>query len=359
MGRGQYRFEMVSPLSRRQFIAATAGLVSFGAGLHLPARALTINPRSTWGSDLPPKGPLSSEDVRFLIVHHSASHNGHTSADTPAILRGWFNFHTGPDRGWPDIAYNFIIDSEGVIWEGRQGSLAGAVAGSATGGNQGFTQLVCVIGDTNLAPATGAATTSLVHLLAWLADRYGVSTGAGSQVTFSSRGSNRWPSGTEVTTPTIAGHRDMSLTSCPGDSLYGYVAGSLMADVEAARGGSSPPPPPSTTSTTTTSSTSTTATTSTTTTVPPTTTVPSTTTTTTIPPTTTVPSTTTTAAASTSSSSALVSPAPPSPASPTAAFVEASPTSGVAAPTGLVVTAGSMLLAGIGLLAWRVKRMGS
>ena len=57
-------------------------------------------------------------------------------------------------------------------------------------------------------------------MLAWLAGRDLVSLADGATTTFVSRGSNRWPAGTTVTTPTIAGHRDMSYTACPGDTLY-------------------------------------------------------------------------------------------------------------------------------------------
>ncbi|MGH3651080.1 MAG: N-acetylmuramoyl-L-alanine amidase [Acidimicrobiia bacterium] len=330
-------------LTRRQFLGAATGLAVVGSGLALPARGLSINPRSSWGADLEPKGPLGVEDVRFLIVHHSASHNGHTGADVPGILRGWFDFHTG-SRGWNDIAYNFVIDSEGGIWEARQGSLDGPVAGDATGGNQGFTQLVCLIGDTNTAAPTAAARSSLVRMLAWLADRYHVSTSPGAEVTFTSRGSNKWPEGTSVTTPTIAGHRDMSQTSCPGANLYSYVVGSLTADVETARGGS--PPPPTTTSSSTSSTTSTS-----TTTIPPTTTTipPSTTTTTTSSSTTTVPSTTTTAPDSTTT---LASPSTSSPL----AVEPLAADSG--APTGILATAGALVATGAGLLLWRHRRMG-
>ena len=70
---------------------------------------------------------------------------------------------------------------------------------------------------------------------AWLADRYRIDTTAEAHLTFSSRGSNRWPAGTEVTTATIAGHRDMSLTACPGDTFYPYVSEELQAAVEHAR----------------------------------------------------------------------------------------------------------------------------
>lgn len=343
MRQGKSRVWVLVPLTRRQFITATAALAVAGNVAALPARGLTINPRSTWGADLPPTGPLGGEDVRFLIVHHSASNNGHTAANVPNILRSWYDLHTG-SRGWNDVAYNFVIDGAGGVWEGRQGSIDGAVAGDASGGNQGFTQLVCLIGDTNTAPPSAAARSSLVTLLAWLADRYAVSTAAGAEVTFTSRGSNKWPAGTSVTTPTLAGHRDMSQTSCPGENLYSYVLGSLRAEVEAARGGSSPPAPP--TSTTSTSNSTTTTEATTTTTAPPTTTTiaPTTTlapSTTTIPPTT-IPQSTTTRPQVTTS--------PPVAAEPL--------TSGGGAPTGLLVTASTLLGAGAGVLLWRHRRMG-
>ncbi|HJQ76564.1 MAG TPA: N-acetylmuramoyl-L-alanine amidase [Acidimicrobiia bacterium] len=333
----------MDPLTRRQFIGAAAGLFVAGVLPASPARGLSINPRETWGADLPPVGPLSGEDVKFLIVHHSASHNGHSPSDVPGILRGWFDFHTN-GRGWNDIAYNFIIDSGGGVWEGRQGSLDGAVAGDATGGNQGFTQLVCLIGDTNTVPPTAAAQGSLVQVLAWLADRHGVSTAPGAEVTFTSRGSNRWPAGTEVTTPTISGHRDMSKTTCPGDSLYAYVTGSLHADVETSRGGGSSPatsaaPTISTPSTTTTSTT----TTSSTTTLPPTTT--------TLPPTTTLAPTTTIPARMTVPPTTVPHPTTTIPLAVAAEAI------GPPLPAGVLATAGAMILGGVGLLAWRHRRM--
>lgn len=361
MAMGNIGFGRVSPLTRRQFIGATAGLAVAANSLVLPARGLTINPRSSWAADLEPKGELGREDVRFLIVHHSASHNGHTPEDVPGILRSWYHFHTGPDKGWPDIAYNFIIDSSGGVWEGRQGSLDGPVAGSATGGNQGFTQLVCVIGDTNVAPATAAAQASLVQVLAWLAERYDVSTAPGAEVTFTSRGSNKWPVGTSVTTPTITGHRDMSETTCPGDNLYSYVVGSLPVEVEVARGGSAPPPTQPSTTSSTTSTTSTTTTTTqatTTTTVAPTTSVPPTTT---VPVSTTVaPDPTTTRPSSTTSMPAPSTTIPTQVSSSTTLPVALADArdSGPGAPVGLFAGAGVMILTGAGLVLWRHRRMG-
>ncbi|MGB8360915.1 MAG: peptidoglycan recognition family protein [Acidimicrobiia bacterium] len=340
----------MTSLTRRQFLGAAAGLVVAGNALALPARALQINPRSSWATGLEPKGPLNGEDVKFLIVHHSASHNGRSGAETPAILRSWFEYHTGP-KGWNDIAYNFVIDADGGVWEARKGSLDGPIAGDATGGNQGFTQLVCLVGDFNTAQPTSAAKSSLVVLLAWLAERYGLSTAPGAEATFTSRGSNRWPSGTAVTTPTICGHRDMSNTTCPGDNLYPYVAGPLIADVEAARGGSPSVAVPATTPTSSTTSTSTTTTTSTTSTTP----TASTTSTTTIPP-----STTTTPAVSTSvprTSTTVVPTTVPRTPVATVAIAGGDLAAGPAR-TGLLTTAGALVVTGAGLALWRYRRMG-
>lgn len=194
-----------------------------------------VRPRDRWANDRPPLDSPIVEDVRFLLVHHSASPNAYRENDVESILQGFFDYHTSSDKGWSDIAYNFLIDRFGDVWEGRAGSLDGPVAGDAAGGNQGFSQLVCLIGDFTSEMPSPEATASLVSVLAWLADKYGVSTRSGSEISFISRGSNRWPAGEKVVTSPVAGHRDMSISSCPGDVLYENVKEGLLADVEARR----------------------------------------------------------------------------------------------------------------------------
>lgn len=295
----------MASFTRREFLTTAAGRRQGRPALATPL----IQAREEWAVDRPPRGPLSEEEVRFLIVHHSASHNGHSEAEAPSILRSFYDFHVS-NRGWNDIAYNFLIDADGGIWEGRAGSLDGPVAGDATGGNQGFTQLVCVIGDYDTAQPSSASITSLVSLLAWLADRYDISTSPGSEVSFVSRGSNRHPAGAEVITPTITGHRTMSQTSCPGDNLDGYVVDGLTADVEAARAAAIP-------STTTTAPT--TSTTETTTTIP-----------------------TSSTSVATSTTLPIAGPVRPE---------------GSAGLTGIVSSLGALVLTGAGFLVWRRRRM--
>lgn len=237
-------------LGRRGFLRAAA----LGAGLALtvgfPARPRAaaaqtggMVPRSAWGGDLPSVGPLEQEqtgDVRFLLVHHTASTNAYGPEEVVEQLRGFYRYHT-TSKGWPDVAYNFFVDRYGQVYEARWGSADAPVKGDATGGSQGFALLCCFVGDHTSEPPTQAAQDAMVGLLASLAQRYGIDPAPGATTTFVSRGSGRWPAGAEVTTETISGHRDMSETACPGDAAYALVRDVLPARVAAA-GASSPAP---------------------------------------------------------------------------------------------------------------------
>ena len=216
--------------SRAAHIGQEPDAVAVGYGLE-------IRPRAAWGTFLPPVGPMEEEapgDVRFLLVHHTASANDYEPDDVVGTIAAIRQLHV-VDKGWPDVAYNFFVDRFGGVWEGREGSLSGPVKSDATGGSQGFTQLCCLIGEFTLEPPTPEALASLTALLAWLADSYGIDTAPGATATFTSRGSNRWPAGTVVTTATIAGHRDMSATACPGDACYPIVRDDLPRAVTALR----------------------------------------------------------------------------------------------------------------------------
>lgn len=226
--------------SRRRFLAGAAGLVGggilAGTGHNLagaPAAAAAAQPpikaRREWAEGLEPKGPLPAEkpeDVKLLLVHHTAGANGYAQGEVRETLRGIFGYHTGPKR-WNDVAYNFFVDAYGGIWEGRQGSLTAPVMGDATGGSQGYAQLCCFLGDHQTIPPTAAALAAMADLLAWLAGRYSIDLRPGATATFVSRGSNLHPAGKKVTAATISAHRDMSKTTCPGDACFRLVRGEL------------------------------------------------------------------------------------------------------------------------------------
>jgi hypothetical protein len=185
-----------------------------------------IRRRSAWaGTRCPVRGQLYYEkpgNVKVLLEHHSVlPNNSYTAAQVPGIIRSFYKLHI--DKGWPDLAYNFMIDRFGGIWEGRANSLRHPTIPSATGGSQGFSQLVCWIGDHRTAAPSTAAQRSMISMLAWLARRYEVRTTPGATTSFVSRGSSRYPRGSTVTTRTIEGHRKMTHTVCPGDAAYAIV----------------------------------------------------------------------------------------------------------------------------------------
>lgn len=195
-----------------------------------------IAPREAWGRDLPVAGEIvAEEDVRFLLVHHTASTNDYRQDQVVDQIRDFYSFHTGAEKGWPDVAYNFFVDRYGGIWEARAGSIDGPVRGDATGGSQGFALLCSLIGNHSEAEVTPEALASLTALLAWLGERHDIDTRPGATVDFASRGSNRWPAGAAVTTPSISGHRDMSQTSCPGDATYALLSTVIPTEVTAIR----------------------------------------------------------------------------------------------------------------------------
>ena len=225
-------------VSRRAVLAAGVGMVvGLGLAMQIPVYATTpaIRSRADWASGRTATENILAEDVRFLIIHHSASPNTQTPGSIPGRLRSFFDYHT-QTKGWPDVAYNFFVDPFGEIWEGRTGSLAGSVRGDATGGSQGYAQLCCFVGDHSTTPPTTAAMTAMTQLIAWLAHRHDIDLAAGESIEFTSRGSNKWPAGTTVQTGPVVGHRDMSHTTCPGDALYSLVRTTLLSGAQALMG---------------------------------------------------------------------------------------------------------------------------
>jgi hypothetical protein len=64
--------------------------------------------------------PISeSPKVAKFVIHHTGEYVKHTRRPSE-IMRSIYNYHT-ITRGWGDIGYNYVIDKQGNIYEGRAG----------------------------------------------------------------------------------------------------------------------------------------------------------------------------------------------------------------------------------------------
>jgi hypothetical protein len=122
-------------------------------------------------------------------------------------------------KGWSDVCYEFFIVAIGDVWEGRAGALTGPVVADATGGSQGFAQLICCSATSQ--PAADAGSDDVARQGPGVAaDRYDIDIVPARHDIVRLARLAALAGRTPVTTATIAGHRDMSFTECPGDALY-------------------------------------------------------------------------------------------------------------------------------------------
>ncbi|MEO6881232.1 MAG: N-acetylmuramoyl-L-alanine amidase, partial [Mycobacteriaceae bacterium] len=124
--------------------------------------------RASWGADesLRNASPEYQDQVKALVVHHTAGTNDYSCSDVPAIIRGIYAYDT-QQLGWDDIAYNYLIDKCGTIWESAAGGVASSLAVTHAGGFNNNTQAVVLMGNYDIVGPSAAMVSSLVKLLAW------------------------------------------------------------------------------------------------------------------------------------------------------------------------------------------------
>lgn len=149
---------------------------------------LTVLSKAAWGGLQP--GQLTPHLPVRLTVHHSASLGGDVSSASERI-RGYQQFHLA--QGWPDVAYHFLIDQAGRVYQGRPPD---SVGDTFTEYDPAGHFLVCLDGNFDTETPTARSLESLAQVLAWASRRFSID-----------------PS-------TLAGHRNYADLSCPGDSLY-------------------------------------------------------------------------------------------------------------------------------------------
>jgi hypothetical protein len=153
---------------------------------------LRITPRSGWNARPPKSKRRINLPTARLWLHHTATDAWHG----PSGVRACQSFHMN-SRGYSDIAYSFLIDDNGAIFEGR----GAGIAGGHTKGDNTSSHAICFMGDfTKRAP-----TDESINAAAWLV-RHGHEQGW-------------WAD--HIT----GGHRQApgAQTACPGDRLLRMV----------------------------------------------------------------------------------------------------------------------------------------
>ena len=161
--------------------------------------------------------------VQKLIVHHTAGANN--DPNPAATIRGIYYDHAVL-RGYGDIDYNYIIDAQGRVYEGRRAwistplaspteeDLAGKVVRGAHAKHfNDATVGIVLLGNFTSVMPTAAARTALVNLLAWKAERHGLDPKGASTYVNPIDGTTKWMYN-------ISGHRDVNQTACPGQLFY-------------------------------------------------------------------------------------------------------------------------------------------
>ena len=183
--------------------------------------------RAQWGADESiRKNNQKYAPITKLFVHHTVTEN---DADPAATVRAIYAYHV-QGNGWDDIGYNFLIDAQGRVYEGRWArdyapgetptgedlNELGVVGAHVLNHNIGAVG-VAMLGDFSNGEPTQAARDTLVKLMAWKADRHGIDVEASDPYTSST--------GAVEYFPNLAGHRDAGQTECPGDGLYPLLPG--------------------------------------------------------------------------------------------------------------------------------------
>lgn len=176
--------------------------------------------RAEWKAN-PPKEPYSPHSPYFFTIHHTQAHYPATFEASLDEMRFIQDFHQN-GRGWNDIAYHYLIDPAGNVFEGRPVGVVGAHVKNRNTGNVG----VSILG--NYHPPskdrfTDAAQGSFVTVGRWIKDSYSVKPAE------------------------FYAHREIGSTDCPGDNLYakkdllkGLVFAPAAQDVPAPEAGETP-----------------------------------------------------------------------------------------------------------------------
>lgn len=184
----------------------------------------TIITRKQWGADESLRGSTTyNTTVKAITIHHTASSNDYTEATAAAQIRGIYAYDT-KGLGWSDIAYNFLVDKFGRIYEGRAGSITQAVRGAHAMGFNTNTMGVAALGNYETTAAPAVMVDSIAKVAGWKLSQYGVDPTATTKLTSAGGTGTKFAAGVVATLSTVNAHQNTSYTACPGKNLYPMMA---------------------------------------------------------------------------------------------------------------------------------------
>lgn len=159
---------------------------------------MQIVSRAQWGARAPKRKHHVGPQPR-LWIHHFATEAWHGAKG----MRDCQNFHMD-GKGWSDIAYSFVVDDDGTVFEGR----GFGVAGGHTQGDNTESHAICFMGNYENREPTEAACVAAAALV-----RHGREWGFWSDVTGGHRDA------------VASGHSTGSGTACAGRYLQARIDG--------------------------------------------------------------------------------------------------------------------------------------
>ena len=174
-------------------IPTPAAISSTSASLIATTSALLLC-RDAWGAR-PARPGGRPHTITRMTLHHEAVVLG-DNRNAPGRLREDQRYHQD-QKGWIDIAYHVGVDRNGNIYELRSTKIAGD---TATDYDTTGHFLVLCEGDFDHEVVSEAQLHGAALAFAWAAQNFGIATN------------------------TLAGHRDLAQTSCPGANLYAHLS---------------------------------------------------------------------------------------------------------------------------------------
>ena len=185
--------------------------------------------RAQWGADESQRNrdPSYCDAVKVGFVHHTVSSSTYTPEQATAQVRSLYAWYTEGLK-YSDMAYNFLVDRFGTLYEGRAGGTSKCVIGGHTAGLNTNSFAVSAMGNFDeFNPPDdqmNAMKESIAQLMAW---KLGLTkrdpAGKDTLVSNGSLGSGYWEAGQTATLNRVSGHRDAGNTACPGQYLYAHM----------------------------------------------------------------------------------------------------------------------------------------